>query len=132
MGHDFSRTDRVAELIQKELASMIYREMKDPRVQLVTICYVKISKDLKYAKVFVSVMDETRAEETIDALKKAAGFFRGLLAKRMQMRSVPRLDFVYDDTVVRASRLSQLIKQSPLSKDGLDVSQENIEGNGKE
>ncbi len=109
MARDFSRTDRIADVIQKELAQIIQKEMKDPRVGLLTILEVKVSKDLAYAKVFVSVMMEEQAAQTIETLNKAASFFRATLAKRIQIRVMPQLTFVYDDTTIKANRLSKII-----------------------
>jgi ribosome-binding factor A len=109
MARDYSRLDRVADVIQRELAQIIQQEMKDPRVGMITIADVKVSKDLAYAKIYVSVMMEEHAKESIAALNKAAGFLRGLLAKRMTIRVMPSLSFVYDDTTIKANRLSKLI-----------------------
>ncbi len=109
MPRDFKRTDRVADVMQKEISQIIRQEINDPRVGLVTISLVQVSKDLSHAKVFVSVMSETQAVETLKALNKAAGFFRGVLAKRLKMRIIPALNFVYDDTTLKAIRLSKII-----------------------
>ncbi len=112
MPKDFNRTDRIGDLIQKELAQIIQQEMKDPRVGMLTILDVKVSKDLNYAKIYVSVMQEEKAKETLDTLNKASGFLRGLLAKRIQIRIMPNLSFVYDDTTIKANRLSKLIDEA--------------------
>jgi ribosome-binding factor A len=112
MARDFNRTDRVAEIIQKELAHLIFQEVNDPRVGMITISYVKLSKDLAHAKIFVSVMAEETAAESIKTLNKAAGFLRTLLAKRIKMRVIPALQFYYDDTTVKADRLSKLIDEA--------------------
>lgn len=109
MARDFNRTDRIADVIQKEIATIILQEMKDPRIGLHTILEVKVSKDLNYAKIYVSVMQEEQAAQTIETLNKAAGFLRAQLAKRIQMRVMPHLSFVYDDTTIKANRLSKLI-----------------------
>jgi ribosome-binding factor A len=109
MARDFNRTDRIADVIQKELAQIIHQEMKDPRVGLITLAQVKVSKDLSHAKVYVSVMMEERSKEALETLNKASGFLRAQLAKRVQMRVMPILSFVYDDTTIKANRLSKLI-----------------------
>lgn len=108
LARDFNRIDRISELIQKELSQIIH-QMKDPRVKLVTIAAVKLSKDLAYAKIFVSVLAEELAEQNITTLNKAAGFLRTKLAQHIKLRVIPSLLFVYDDTQVRADRLSKLI-----------------------
>lgn len=112
MARDFNRTDRIADVIQKEIATIILQEMKDPRVGLLTILSVKVSKDLNYAKIYVSVMQEEHAKETLDALNKASGFLRAQLAKRIQIRVMPNLTFLYDDTTIKANRLSKLIDEA--------------------
>src|SRR5262249_51429581 len=86
--------------------------MKDPRVGMITISMVKVSKDLAHAKIYVSVMMEEHAEETLKTLNKATAFLRALLAKRMKIRVMPALSFVYDDTIIKANRLSKLIDEA--------------------
>lgn len=112
MARDFKRTDRVAEVIQQELAQIIQQQLNDPRVGLVTVSGVKVSRDLAHAKVLVSVMQEETAKETIKALNHAAGFFRAILSKRIQMRVMPALNFVYDDSFIKANRLTKLIDKA--------------------
>jgi ribosome-binding factor A len=109
MARDFSRTDRIADVIHKELSQIIQQNMKDPRVGMITIASVKVSKDLAHAKVYVSVIFEERAKETVETLNKASGFLRGLLAKKIQVRVMPALNFIYDDTTIKANRLFKLI-----------------------
>lgn len=109
MAREFGRTDRVAQAIHKELAQIIQQQMKDPRVGIITVAGVKVSKDFAHAKVYVSVMSEEHAKETINTLNKAAGFLRATLAKRIKIRVMPSLSFVYDDTTIKANRLSKLI-----------------------
>jgi len=112
MPKEFSRLDRIADVMQKEIAQLIQRELRDPRISMMTISHIKVSKDLSHAKVYVSVMHEEKAEETIATLNRAAGFLRGALAKRIQLRIMPALNFVYDDTNIRANRLSRLIDEA--------------------
>jgi ribosome-binding factor A len=116
MAKAFKRTDRIADAIQKELALIIQREMRDPRVGLITVASVKVSKDLAHAKVFISVMIEGHATETIKTLNKAASFLGVQLAKRVSLRVMPQLSFIYDDTTLKAIRLSKLIDEA-LGKD---------------
>ncbi len=115
MARDFNRTDRIADVMQRELSVIIHQELKDPRVSMLTIADVRVSKDLAYAKVFVSVMMEEKADETLEGLNKAAGFLRAQLAKRMSIRVIPQLSFVYDDTTIKANRISKLIDNAVAS-----------------
>lgn len=110
MPKDFSRARRVAEQIQRELSDIIQMELKDPRVGLVTLTDVEVAQDYSHAKVYFTLMgDVTLAPQTQTGLERAAGFLRSQLAHRMQIRTVPQLHFVYDTSVERGVRLSQLI-----------------------
>lgn len=112
MPKEFSRTRRVGEQIQRELADLIRTEVKDPRVGMVTINAVDVSKDLGHAKVFITVMNEEQRQQTLDGLQRAAGFLRSELGRRMFIRSVPQLHFHYDESVSRGAHLSSLIDQA--------------------
>lgn len=112
---EFKRTDRVADQLQKELAVLIQREVKDPRLGMVTVSGVEVSRDLGYADVHVTLLgDDTpeRIKENLKVLKQAAGFLRGQIAKRIKLRHVPELRFHYDESVVRGQRLSSLIEEA--------------------
>jgi ribosome-binding factor A len=114
MPKDFSRTRRIAEQIQRELAEVIRHEMKDPGVAgLVTITEVEVSPDHSHAKVFFTRLgDESLIRETSAGLKRAAGFLRTQLAQRLKLRTVPQLEFKYDASVERGARLSRLIDEA--------------------
>lgn len=110
MPRDFHRSQRVGEQIQRLLADLIRREVKDPRVGLVTITAVELSRDLTHAKVFFLPFDQKRpVEEVGAALASAAGFLRIHLKKHLKIRSAPELRFVADESIERAVRLSALI-----------------------
>lgn len=112
---EFKRTDRVSDQLQKELAILIQREVKDPRLGMVTVSGVDVSRDIGYADVYVTLLGETDAErikENLGVLKRAAGFLRSQLARRMKLRHVPELRFHFDESVVRGQRLSSLIEEA--------------------
>jgi ribosome-binding factor A len=110
---DFSRASRLGEQIQRDLAELIRKEVKDPRVGLVTLTSVDVSRDLSHAKVFVSSLsDAVGHAETVQALQHAAGFLRSRLGHVLRVRQVPELHFIYDESVERGVRLSQLIDQA--------------------
>ena len=118
MPKDYPRTRRIAEQIQRELADVIRTELKDPRVTgFITITDVEVSQDQSHAKVFFTILgdDEGRVDETTQGLKRAAGFLRTQLAQRMQLRTVPALDFKYDASVERGMKLSRLIDEAVAS-----------------
>ena len=113
MPRDFSRAARIADQIQRDLSDLIRKELKDPRVGLVTITAVEVTRDLSHAKVYITSL--TGAESTdrsIQALQHAAGFLRTQLSHTLKVRSIPQLHFVYDASVERGARLSQLIDQA--------------------
>src|SRR5262245_22784201 len=110
MPKDYPRSRRIAEQVQRELSDIIRLELKDPRVGLITITDVEVTADHKLAKVFFTLLgDEAKVAEATRGLQHAAGFLRSELARRFEMRSVPRLMFVHDSSVERGARLSQLI-----------------------
>lgn len=113
MPKDYSRTRRVGEQIQREMAQLVQQEIKDPRLGLVTISAVKLSKDMSHANIFFTVLDEEHpVEETLKILEGAAGFLRHELAKRMQLRIVPHIHFKYDESISYGNDLSALINKA--------------------
>ncbi|MCW4151448.1 MULTISPECIES: 30S ribosome-binding factor RbfA [Halomonadaceae] len=112
---EFKRTDRVADQLQKELAVLIQREVKDPRLGMVTVSGVTVSRDLGYADIYVTLLgeqDPERIKENLKVLKRAAGFLRSQIAKRIKLRHVPELRFHFDESVVRGQQLSSLIDEA--------------------
>lgn len=109
MPREFSRGQRIADLIQRELALLIQKELKDPRIGMLTINEVNLSRDLSFADVYFTLLqdgDKKTAEETLD---HAAGFLRSQLAKVLNTRTTPRLRFHYDMSVGDGRRLSTAI-----------------------
>ncbi|TQV70504.1 30S ribosome-binding factor RbfA [Exilibacterium tricleocarpae] len=115
MAREFSRTERVADAVQRALAQLIQFEVRDPRVGMVNINDVEVSRDLALAKVYVTFVGrdtDAECEKGAEALNKAAGFLRSHLAKELNIRTTPRLQFVYDKTAVRGQALSSLIDKA--------------------
>ena len=117
MPKEYSRTQRIGDQMQRELSQLIQREIKDPRVGLVTVTAVEVSRDLSNAKVFVTVMgreadDASAVEESRKVLQGAAGFLRMQLGKAMQLRTIPQLRFHYDASIRRGVELSALIERA--------------------
>jgi len=121
MPKDFPRTRRVGEQLQRELAALIRDEIDDPRIGMVSISGVEVSRDLSHAKIFFSTMATTGEEQDPDVslhvLQGAAGFLRRLLGKHLAMRRVPQLHFRHDHTLEQGARLSALI-DSAMRADG--------------
>ena len=108
-----ARRARIADQIQRELADLIRLEVRDPRVGLVTLTAVELSRDQSHARVFFTVLgSEGQGNEALQGLQRAAGFLRSNLAHRLSTRTVPDLHFVYDESIERGARLSRLIDEA--------------------
>ncbi|HMS06245.1 MAG TPA: 30S ribosome-binding factor RbfA [Burkholderiaceae bacterium] len=106
---------KVADQIQRDLSELIARELKDPRVGMVTISGVEVTPDYAHAKVFFTLLTGD-AESTGEALNQAAGFLRNGLFKRLHIHTVPTLHFVYDRTTERAADMNALIARAVASR----------------
>ena len=111
MAKEFGRADRVAQQIQREIAVILQREVKDPRVGMVTVSDVELTRDLQHAKIFVTFFlnEEDNIEAGVKVLNDASGYIRILLGKAMKLRVVPEIRFVYDKTLVEGMRISNLV-----------------------
>ena len=108
-----ARQARIADQIQRELAELIRLEVRDPRVGLVTLTGVELSRDGSHAKVFFTALGAASDAATAqEGLQRAAGFLRSQLAHRLTTRGVPELHFHYDESVERGVRLSRLIDEA--------------------
>jgi ribosome-binding factor A len=115
MPREFGRTERVADYLRQELARLLQMEVRDPRIGMVSVNEVEVSRDLANAKVFVTFMErdsEKDARDVLEVLNHAAGFLRTQISRDARMRTVPRLRFVYDAGVVRGRRISDLIERA--------------------
>lgn len=113
MPKEFSRSSRVAEQIQRELAELIQLELKDPRVGLITLTGVDLTADYAHAKVFYTTLADAAVREGVDAgLRRASGFLRRELGRRIRIHTLPELHFVFDASVERGDRLSRLIDEA--------------------
>ncbi len=110
MPKEYSRTQRIADMIQRELAMLIQRELSDPRLNLITVTTVQVSPDLSHAKVYITQhKTEEEIKQTLKVLNKAANHLRYLLAHAIKLRVVPQLRFYYDASVSYSAHLSSLI-----------------------
>ncbi|MEX0943171.1 MAG: 30S ribosome-binding factor RbfA [Pseudomonadales bacterium] len=112
MPKEFSRGRRVADLIQQELARLVQMEVKDPRIGMVTINEVKVSRDLAYADVYFTMLGPEDASAAEAALAKVSGFLRSQLAKTLTTRTTPRLRFHYDHSIEEGARMSRVIAEA--------------------
>ena len=112
MPKEFSRGHRIGDLIQRELAVLLQQEIKDPRVGMVTINEVKVSRDLAFADVYFTMLPEGNADGGTEVLNNASGFLRSQLAKIMSTRTTPRLRFHYDQSIENGARMSKVINDA--------------------
>ncbi len=118
---DFGREERVGAELHRELALILRDEVRDPRIEQVTVQEVRVTRDLAHAKVYFTVLDRDQARKTEQALNKAAGFLRRQLGGRVVMRTIPALHFVYDHSLEQGMRLSSLIEQAVAADGGRDA-----------
>ena len=110
MDHEFARHDRVAGLLRRELATLILRDVKDPRLGPLSVTDVEVAPDLAHARVYVASSDPATVQQSLNVLSRAAGFLRRRLGKLMSLRSVPELHFVHDDSLERGDRIEKLLR----------------------
>ena len=106
------RAERVAEAMQAELAGLLQREVKDPRIGFVSITRVDLARDLAVARVSVSVLDAEKAEETLSGLKSARAYLRGEVTRRLRLRQAPALDFRLDHSLEASLTVQRLLKET--------------------
>ena len=116
MKRSSGRPQKLGDQIQRELADLLARELRDPRVGMITITSVDVSPDISHAKVFFTMLEKDNLEDTLHGLRRAAGFLRSQLAKRIKLYTTPELRFEYDESVERGDRLSRLIDSVVLKK----------------
>ncbi|WP_430875310.1 30S ribosome-binding factor RbfA [Gilliamella sp. G0441] len=112
MAKAFNRSSRVGHELQKEIAIILQREIKDPRLGMVTVSGVDISRDLSYAKVFVTFLnddDPQVIEQGLTVLNDAKGYIRTLIGKAMRLRIIPEIKFLYDESLVKGMQMSSLV-----------------------
>jgi ribosome-binding factor A len=121
----FSRKDRVAEQIRRELAELIRSELKDPRVGMISITDVEVTADYAHAKVFFSTLaGSEQVAGVLEGLQKASGFLRRELGKRISIHMTPQLHFVFDQSLERGADLSQLIQKAVAISDSTESTPE--------
>lgn len=137
MAREFTRSQRVADYLQRELSTLIQREVRDPRVGMVSVTGVDVSRDIGYAKIHYTVLGADSgddAKESTDVLNKAAGFLRRQLSRDSNMRSVPQLRFYFDNSVGRGRYMEDLIDraaQADINLTGGDESDTGPENTGE-
>lgn len=106
-----NRLGRINDQLKQELALLIQNELRDPRLGMISVLEVRVSRDLSHADVFITVLG-AEAADAVAALNNAGGFLRSLLAKNLNLRVTPRLKFIFDESVERGRKLSSLIDEA--------------------
>lgn len=105
------RSNRLAETLKEEISILIREDLKDPRIGFVTVTSVEVADDLGHAKVYVSVLGDAQAgKDSMDALKRAAGYVRSEIGKRIRLRHVPEIVFKYDTSIEHGAHIAQLLR----------------------
>ena len=112
MPREFSRSQRMAEQLRRELAEIIQDEIKDPRVGFISFTEVRMSRDLSHAVIYCSVLNSVQLEESIEILNSAVGFIRKSIGRRIRARIVPTLKFVADESIIRGAAMDELISEA--------------------
>ncbi|MBE5040926.1 30S ribosome-binding factor RbfA [Ructibacterium gallinarum] len=109
---NYSRIDRISEEVKRELSAVI-RDLKDPRLPaMVSVVNVRVTKDLKFAKAYISIMgDEKTVKDGMEALKSAGGFIRREIGHRLNLRNTPEFTFVADDSIAYGSHINEILKE---------------------
>jgi len=109
---EYQRSDRVGDLILEVIAELLRKDIRDPRVQAVTLTGTKVSKDLRHARVYFNLLGGQEDRGAVLAgLKSATGFIRAKVGKQLKLRFVPEFEFTYDDSEDAAQRIDELLKQ---------------------
>ncbi len=109
MNHDYTRQDRISALLRREMATLIWKQIKDPRLGPVSVTDVEVSRDLSHAVVYLNTSDDDSMESSLNVLKGARGFLRRELGKIMKTRTVPELHFKCDDSLQKGDRIEELL-----------------------
>lgn len=105
------KIERISDMLVEQISYILKTEVKDTNIQFVTITECKVSNDLSYAKVYFTVLDENKKKETLKALKNAKGFIRSKLYDRVDIRHIPELEFVYDESIAYGKNIEKIIEE---------------------
>ena len=107
-----NRLGRIDEELKKEISNIISFELKNPKITgLISVTRVKVTPDLKYAKVYVSILNSKNVKDTLANLKKSSGYIRTEIAKRINLRITPEMVFVLDDSMEYGAKIDQILKE---------------------
>ena len=107
----YKRSERFNKLLIEEVSTIVQRELKDPRIGFVSFTRVETTDDLRSAKFYVSLLDESQADDTLEALRHAAGMIRGVLMHRIKAKRIPELRFVHDRSIAYSVHISEVLEK---------------------
>ena len=105
------KIERINHMIMEEVSKILMLEVKDEDIKFITVTDCDTSNDLSYCKVYVTVLEQEKRDETLKALNNASGFIRGELAKRIEIRNIPELKFIYDESVFYGEKIDKIIDE---------------------
>ena len=105
------KIERIESSMVKEISYLLANEIKDPDIHFVTVTAAKVTNDLSFAKIYVTVFDEEKKKSTLDALNNASGFLRSKLCDRIDIRHMPELEFVYDESIAYGKKIENIIEK---------------------
>ena len=105
------KIERIESSMVKEISYLLANEIKDPDIHFVTVTAAKVTNDLSFAKIYVTVFDEEKKKSTLDALNNASGFLRSKLCERIDIRHMPELEFVYDESIAYSKKIENIIEK---------------------
>ena len=111
----YKRSSRVSDLIKEEVADIIMHKLRDPRLGFITVTGVSVSNDLRHAKVYVSILEDVKRDETLKILVSSAGFIRSELGRKIRMKFLPELVFKLDRSIEHSARISRLLEEAKKS-----------------
>ena len=107
--HPYKRSARVSDLIKEEVAEIIMHKLKDPRLGFVTVTEARVSDDLRHAKIYISVFEESKKDETLKILSSSAKFIRSQLARRVKIKFIPDIIFRFDESIEYGARIDRIL-----------------------
>jgi ribosome-binding factor A len=117
--HPYKRSQRLSVLLKEEVADIVLHKIKDPRLGFITVTDVELSDDLRFAKIFVTVLKEEDREISLQILNEAKGFVRSEIAKRLRIKIIPTFEFFYDDCIERGFRIDKLLEDIKKTSEGI-------------
>jgi len=124
--HPYKRSARVSDLIKEEVADIIMHKLRDPRLGFITITDAKVSDDLRHAKIYVSIFEDAKQEESLKVLTSSAGFIRSELGKRLKMKFIPELIFKFDSSIAYGAKIDKILSEIQALKIASNNNEEDI------